>query len=161
MGTELKYVIREAREEDLDEVININMISLKEHYPRSFWEDHLRTWNKAFLVAEASSRIVGYIMCRIESGFCYLRRGWCRLGHIISIAIHPNFRRKGIGTSLMLEALKRLKEIYNAKEVYLEVRVSNYPAINLYEKLGFKKVKVLRYYYLDGEDAYLMAKELS
>ncbi len=161
MGTELKYVIREAREKDLDEVININMISLKEHYPRSFWEDHLRTWSKAFLVAEESSRIVGYIMCRIESGFCYLRRGWCRLGHIISIAVHPNFRRKGIGTSLMLEALKRLKEIYNAKEAYLEVRVSNYPAINLYEKLGFKKVKILRYYYLDGEDAYLMAKELS
>jgi len=161
VSTEPKYIIREAREEDLDDVININLISLKEHYPRGFWEDHLRTWGKAFLVAESSSKIVGYIMCRVESGFCFLRRGWCRLGHIISIAVLPEFRRRGIGRSLMNEALRRLKEIYKVKEVYLEVRVSNYPAISLYEKLGFKKVKILRYYYLDGEDAYLMAKEVT
>ncbi|MEM4138682.1 MAG: GNAT family N-acetyltransferase, partial [Sulfolobaceae archaeon] len=46
------------------------------------------------------------------------------------------------------------------EEVFLEVRVSNVPAISLYKKLGFREVKVLRYYYADGEDAYLMAREL-
>jgi len=53
-----------------------------------------------------------------------------------------------------------MKNVYDAKEVYLEVRVSNTPAIRLYEKLGFKIVKVLEGYYSDGENAYLMAREL-
>ncbi|MCC6033023.1 MAG: ribosomal-protein-alanine acetyltransferase, partial [Desulfurococcaceae archaeon] len=39
-------------------------------------------------------------------------------------------------------------------------RVSNEPAIRLYEKLGFRKVQRIRFYYLDGEDAWLMAKEV-
>ncbi|RLG81091.1 MAG: ribosomal-protein-alanine N-acetyltransferase [Thermoprotei archaeon] len=156
-----EVLIREAREEDLDQVININLVSLKEHYPRSFWRDHLMLWGKAFLVAELTSRVVGYVMCRVETGVGYLRSSWRRLGHVISIAVHPNYRRRGIGTKLMVKAIERLREYYQAEEVYLEVRVSNEPAIKLYEKLGFMKARVLRHYYLDGEDAYLMVRETS
>jgi ribosomal-protein-alanine N-acetyltransferase len=46
---------------------------------------------------------------------------------------------------------------YNASECYLEVRVSNHPAIELYKKLGFKKTKRNSGYYLNGEDAWVMA----
>mgnify|MGYP000038160745 FL=1 len=154
------YVIREAREADLKDVININMISLPEHYPESFWRDHLIMWGKAFLVAEINSKIVGYIMCRVEHGFGYIKPILRRLGHIISIAVHPDYRRRGIGKALLTEAIRRLKEVYGVDEVYLEVRVSNEPAINLYKKLNFKIVKIIKYYYLDGEDAYLMAREV-
>jgi Acetyltransferases len=70
------------------------------------------------------------------------------------------FRGKGIGTALMKRSVQSMKEEYGAEEVYLEVRISNAPAIHLYEKLGFKKVKVLRNYYVDGEDAFLMAIQL-
>jgi ribosomal-protein-alanine N-acetyltransferase len=45
-------------------------------------------------------------------------------------------------------------------EIYLEVRVSNDSAINMYERLGFFKKSRLRSYYRDGEDAFLMALEL-
>jgi len=155
-----KYVIREAREEDLDQVININLISLKEHYPLWFWKDHLYLWGRIFLVAEISPKIVGYVMSRIERGFGFLKRNFRKLGHIVSIAVHPDYRGRGIGYALMVEVLKRMKELYDADEAYLEVRISNVPAIRLYEKLGFSKVKVIKYYYADGEDAYLMAKEL-
>ena len=151
--------IREVREEDLDQVIEINLISLKEHYPVQFWRDHLQLWGKIFLVAEVDSRIVGYVMTRIERGFSFLRRFLRKLGHVVSIAVHPNYRRRGIGSALMVEVLKRMKDLYNVDEAYLEVRVSNTPAIKLYEKLGFKIVKVIKYYYADGEDAYLMARE--
>jgi len=151
--------IREVREEDLDQVIEINLISLKEHYPVQFWRDHLQLWGKIFLVAEVDSRIVGYVMTRIERGFGFLRRFLRKLGHVVSIAVHPNYRRRGIGSALMVEVLKRMKDLYNVDEAYLEVRVSNTPAIKLYEKLGFKIVKVIKYYYADGEDAYLMARE--
>ncbi|MEM0042669.1 MAG: N-acetyltransferase, partial [Thermofilaceae archaeon] len=70
----------------------------------------------------------------------------------------PEMRRKGIGTSLMLKAMEALRKYYSVDEYYLEVRVSNTPAINLYKKLGFTPVKVIKGYYLDGEDAYLMAR---
>ena len=60
--------------------------------------------------------------------------------------------------SLMTRAMEAMKKYYGAEEYYLEVRVSNEPAIRLYKKLGFNVVKVLQGYYLDGEDAYLMAR---
>ncbi|MEO3993363.1 MAG: ribosomal protein S18-alanine N-acetyltransferase [Desulfurococcaceae archaeon TW002] len=153
--------IRKAKPEDLPTVININLISLKEHYPEDFWRHHLEMWGEAFLVADVDSRVVGYIMCRVERGLGHINKSLLKkLGHIISIAVHPDYRRIGIGYSLMVEALRKLKEFYKVSEVYLEVRVSNEPAIKLYEKLGFKKVQRIRFYYLDGEDAWLMAKEV-
>ena len=81
-------------------------------------------------------------------------------GHVISIAVLPEHRRRGIATALMKEALSRMAERYGATECYLEVRVSNKPAISLYEKLGFRKADTIPHYYLDGEDAYLMKKSL-
>ncbi len=154
-------VVRKARLEDLDTVISINEVTLPEHYPRWFWENHLRNWGEAFYVAEVDGRIVGYVMSRVEYGPGYVVEGLIvKKGHIISIAVLPEYRRKGIGTALMKAAMRSLKEVYGCKEVYLEVRVSNTPAIKLYEKLGFRKVKVIPMYYLDGEDAYLMARPL-
>ncbi len=155
-----KLIVREARPEDLDEVISINMEALPEHYPRGFWEEHLRKWNKSFLVAELDGKIVGYVMCRIEWGWGFTKNKLLKKGHVISIAVRSNYRRRGIGERLMIHAMKALKEHYGAEEIYLEVRVSNTPAINLYKKLGFKIVKTIVNYYLDGEDAYVMAREL-
>jgi ribosomal-protein-alanine N-acetyltransferase len=49
---------------------------------------------------------------------------------------------------------------YNAKQCYLEVRVTNTPAVNLYKKLGFPVTRTIKGYYADGEDAYVMTKKL-
>ncbi len=161
MGRGEEVVIRKARMEDLDEVIRINEVSLPEHYPRWFWENHLRNWGEAFFVAEVGGKVVGYVMSRVEVGPGYVVEGdMVRKGHIISIAVLPGYRRRGIGTRLMLAAMKALRDVYGCREVYLEVRVSNEPAIRLYEKLGFRRVRVIPMYYLDGEDAYLMARPL-
>jgi len=156
----LKYIVRNAKEGDLLTIININLQTLPEHYPYEFWLEHLRKWGKAFFVAEVDNLVVGYVMARVELGFGHLSKRLTRMGHIISIAVLPNYRRKGIGKALMLACIDSLKNHYKASEVYLEVRVSNEPAIKLYEALGFKKVKILESYYLDGENAYLMAKKL-
>ncbi len=161
MGNDSAVEIREVREEDLADVIGINMVSLQEHYPEYFWRDHLRLWGKAFLVAVLDGKIVGYVMSRVERSLGFIKRSLPKkVGHVVSIAILPEYRRRGIGTRLMIEVMRRLKDVYGAKEVYLEVRVSNEPAIKLYEKLGFQKVRRIRFYYLDGEDAWLMAREL-
>lgn len=158
-ATSNEYIIREAKPEDLDAVIRLNRENLPENYPPYFFKMHRDKFPKAFLVAEFKGEIVGYIMCRVERGHLYTKeKPLGKQGHVISIAVTPRMRRKGIGTQLMLKAMKALREIYGVDEYYLEVRVSNRPAISLYEKLGFKKVHIIRGYYRDGEDAYLMAK---
>jgi ribosomal-protein-alanine N-acetyltransferase len=62
----------------------------------------------------------------------------------------------GVGSSLLRRAINVLKEVYNCESIYLEVRVSNTPAISLYKKFGFSISKIKRGYYRDGEDAYEM-----
>ncbi len=153
-------VIREAREDDVDDVIALNIECLPEHYPLSFWLEHLRKWSKVFLIAEVARRIVGYVMCRIETGTSNILGVKATLGHIVSIAVSKEYRRRGIALKLMQTALANMKKFYGVNEAYLEVRVSNEPAIKLYRKLGFEIIKRLDDYYLDGEDAYLMARLL-
>ena len=54
-----------------------------------------------------------------------------------------------------------MKTVYKVESLFLEVRVSNTPAINLYKKFGFKIVRRIPYYYRDGEDAYVMVIRLA
>ncbi len=155
------YQIREFTPPDLESVIRINRECLPENYPVYFFKLHHERFPKAFLVAEANERVVGYIMCRVEHGTLHTRpqgKLMGRRGHIISIAVVPDMRGRGIGKNLMIRAMEALRDYYKVDEYYLEVRVSNHVAINLYKKLGFEVVKTIKGYYLDGEDAYLMAR---
>ena len=77
-----------------------------------------------------------------------------------NIAVMEKYRRKGIGNELITQAMSRGRKLYDCNEGYLEVRVSNESAIGLYSKLEFSKVKRNYGYYLDGEDAWVMAASL-
>lgn len=113
-----------------------------------------------FIVAEQEQNIIGYIMCRIETGFSNFGLfGISKKGHVVSVAVLPAHQRKGIGSALIKEATKNMRS-YRAKECYLEVRVSNVPAVKMYKKLEFQVIRTKRGYYADGEDAYVMAKKL-
>lgn len=72
------------------------------------------------------------------------------------IFIDENYRQKGIALSLFDYVLK---EHANIKNITLEVKKNNYPAINLYKKLGFVEVAIREKYY-DGIDGILMIKEV-
>jgi ribosomal-protein-alanine N-acetyltransferase len=156
-----KYGIRRATSSDIADVISINWAALPEHYSDSFFEERLQESPETFLVAEdEQSKIRAYIMCRIEYGFSNLRRyGLARKGHIVSVAVLQEYRGAGLGTALCEEAISGMK-LRGCSEVYLEVRVSNNPAVRLYSKLGFKTVATHRGYYRDGEDAYLMSRQI-
>ncbi|ACS89166.1 ribosomal protein-alanine acetyltransferase RimI like protein [Thermococcus sibiricus MM 739] len=106
---------------------------------------------ETFLVAEYSGQVVGYVMGYIRPDM---------EGHIMSIAVDPLYRGNGIGRLLMEAVIDRLIK-RGARYIGLEVRVSNKGAIKLYEKLGFKKMKIIRGYYSDGEDAYYMMLDLN
>jgi len=83
-----------------------------------------------------------------------------RVGHLISIAVLEPYRGRGIGSALLRETIRVMKEVYDVESIYLEVRVSNNVAIRLYEKYGFIKMRRIEGYYTDGEDAYVMVLRL-
>ncbi len=158
---QLKIVYRNATLDDLIQVMNINRVCLPENYTYSFFHSLLMEYPKAFWVAEYEGKIIGYVMCRIERILSKIDPLRIRkAGHIVSVAVLPGYRRMGVGFELMRRTVDSLREIYGCDEAYLEVRISNEPAISLYKKLGFIIVSVQKSYYIDGEDAYVMARRL-
>ena len=85
--------------------------------------------------------------------------GLIRKGHVVSIAVLPQNRRKGVAKALINRALEGMR-YYKAKQCFLEVRVTNDVAVSLYKKLGFDVTRTLSGYYSDGEDAYVMTIKL-
>ena len=155
---DISYRIRGFRTDDLDRVRSINEETLPENYSTFFYRDLYRRFPETFLVAEADGAIQGYMMCRIERGLSKLKSlRPARQCHVVSIAVREPYRRRGIASELMVTAMERAKENYEASECFLEVRVGNEAAIRLYEKLGFSKAKRNYGYYMDGEDAWVMA----
>ena len=76
--------------------------------------------------------------------------------HIVTIAAHPQYRRRGLGERILLGMIEQART-YGATSVTLEVRVSNTGAQQLYAKHGFVEVGLRKGYYHDnGEDAILM-----
>ena len=160
MVLEVSYQLRRFKPSDLDGVIRVNRECLPENYTALFFINLHKRFPGTFIVAEADGEIVGYIMCRIETGIpSFKLLGITRKGHVISIAVLPSHHRKGIGYELMRKATQAIVN-YNAKECYLEVRESNLPAVNLYKKLKFTTARTIRNYYADGEDAFVMAIRL-
>ncbi len=99
-------------------------------------------------------------MCRLERGFSEASRfHFARKGHVVSVAVLPEHRRRGVASELVEEATQSFIE-KNAEECFLEVRMSNRPAIELYKKLGFQETRQIPFYYQNGESAIVMSKAL-
>jgi ribosomal-protein-alanine N-acetyltransferase len=146
--------------EDLNSVTRINEACLPENYTDIFFVDLYRRYPETFIVADENGHTVGYIMCRIEVGLSNLGlTGIVKKGHVVSIAVMPEHRRKGIAKALMTVAMEGMRQ-YNAKQCYLEVRLTNEAAVELYKKLGFEISRTVHGYYADGEDAYVMSLKL-
>lgn len=103
----------------------------------------------AATIVEDRGGIVGSIMVQFDRDAC----------RILSVAVRPAWRRRGIGGALM-EAAERLARGLGSKAVRLEVGTENRAAIQFYKKLGYKIEGLLYGYYRDGEDGYAMHKAL-
>lgn len=80
---------------------------------------------------------------------------------MMNVAVHPDYRRQGIGRDLVLTLTEALQK-KGIRGLMLEVRQSNAPAIALYEKLGFQQVGLRPNYYRNPkENALILRKELS
>ncbi|RLC60725.1 MAG: ribosomal-protein-alanine N-acetyltransferase [Chloroflexota bacterium] len=110
-----------------------------------------RRWLRGVIGLPGESRVIGYMGFRLKSA---------ETAHISTIAVHPDWRGRGLGELLLLTAIESILELGISK-VSLEVRASNKVAQNLYRKYGFRFRGVRRLYYRDGEDAWLMGVEVS
>jgi len=154
------YKLRKFTVNDLASVTRINQICLPENYTDIFFVDLHRRYPETFIVAEENGEVIGYIMCRVEVGLSNLGfSGIVKKGHVVSVAVLPEHRRKGVGNSLITQAAEAMKR-YSAKQCYLEVRLTNQEAITLYKKLGFEITRTIHGYYADGEDAFVMTLDL-
>jgi ribosomal-protein-alanine N-acetyltransferase len=154
------FELRKFTMNDLAGVTHINQICLPENYTDFFFVDLYRRFPETFIVSEENGNIIGYIMCRIEVGLSNIGLpGLVKKGHVVSVAVMPEYRHKGIGGALVTKAMEGMR-MYGAKQCYLEVRMTNEEAIGLYKKLGLDVSRSIRGYYADGEDAYVMSKKL-
>lgn len=154
------FKLRKFVPDDLQNVMQINRVCLPENYTDFFFIDLQQRFPETFIVAEEDGKLLGYIMCRIEVGLSNIGLGGLiRKGHVVSIAVLPQSRRKGVAQAVINRALDGMR-FYKAKQGFLEVRVTNEAAISLYKKLGFDVTRTINGYYSDGEDAYVMTKKL-
>ena len=134
------FTLRKFVPDDLQNVMQINRVCLPENYTDFFFVDLHQRFPETFILAEENGKIAGYIMCRIEVGLSnFGLGGLIRKGHVVSIAVMPQSRRKGIASALITRALE---------------------GISLYKKLGFEITRTVNGYYSDGEDAYVMTKRV-
>ena len=108
-------------------------------------ENELALW----LVAEESGQVCGYVGSQTVLGET----------DMMNVAVHPDFRRKGIAEALVNALVEALKE-QGSHCLTLEVRASNDPARALYEKLGFTHIGTRKNYYRNPkEDGLILRKE--
>lgn len=144
----LAYFIREFQEEDLLDVLNIANESLTENYIPELFLDIHRAWPEGFLVA-VTKDVVGFIAGikqRMEA-------------RILLLAVKREFRNAGIGSALMRRFITLCKS-EGILSVRLEVRTKNLRAIEFYRKFGFNIISYVPNYYTNGDDAYIMWREI-
>ena len=145
-----RITFRRVTENDIHILVEIERESFAVPWPAdAFYHDIQHNRFAAYIMIELDGQVAGY--CGV----------WIILdeAHITNLAVHPDFRRKGVAKLLLFDALE---QCYKEKIKYLtlEVRVSNEGAINLYESFGFKSLGVRKKYYQNNnEDALIMWSE--
>lgn len=137
------------RFDDLDRVYNLEMELFPNPWPRSFFENDLRLEGSIALVVENQSTIIGFTLSSCENDKI----------HVTNIAVSKEYQRKGIASWLMRQ-VEKIALQRHCSYAYLEVRTNNVAAINLYLNLGYDISYTRKHYYIDGDDAYVMTKEL-
>lgn len=135
---------------DLDEVMAIERVAFRFPWSMGFFRQELQVACARSILAETDGKIVGYILFWMLPGAV----------DIHNIAVHPDYRRRGIARILLGRVVEHAKS-QDITRVLLEVRKSNYAAQKLYEAMGFLTTGVRKGYYSDnGEDAFAMTLEL-
>lgn len=144
----MNFLIEKISQTDLEDIYTIEKLCFGiEAFSKGYYAYLLSLSYIIGFKAIIDNKIVGFVLGDIKEGV------------VITLNVHPSFRRIGIATALM----KRLFEEFikkGCKKAVIQVRVDNIPAINLYKKLGFSFSSIIKNYYAVGIHAYEMIKNL-
>ncbi|PYS02979.1 MAG: hypothetical protein DMG15_15480 [Acidobacteria bacterium] len=148
-----KALIRHAVREDFETLLEIDEASFPGGvaYDANELAYFMNREGAETLVAEESGQIIAFLIMEVRRNR--------RTATIITLDVRENHRRSGYGTMLLKRAEDMLRD-YGIEIYDLQVDVSNRNAVRFYNKHGFTLVRKLPNYYANGNDAYLMVKEL-
>ncbi|MBN2327536.1 MAG: ribosomal protein S18-alanine N-acetyltransferase [Candidatus Omnitrophica bacterium] len=150
----MTFFLRPVERSDLDSILAIELQSFSDPWTRDVFlsELHPRGYNfNLAMVEEETGAVAGYCFFWVVSGDEV---------QISNIAVHPDFRRRGVAQQLVEGALQEGRS-RQAVSVSLEVRESNAAARAFYQKIGFEEVgRRPQYYRLPVEDALILRKRI-
>jgi len=118
-------------------------------YPESLFRLYAADRRTLFLVASSGGAFVGYVIARLD------RWG----AEIVSLAVDPHARGRGIGAALLRAAIRRMQR-RSARSIRLMVHVNNTNAAEFYRRQGFRSVGRIQDYYEDGGTGIRMRLQL-
>src|SRR3979409_2745945 len=143
----IRWMIRR----DMPEVLQTEQESFEYAWTEEDFLRCLRQRNCIGMVAEQGERVVGFMIYELHKSKL----------HILNFAVHPGFRRSGVGAQMVAKLISKLSS-HRRTRITLAVRETNLAAQLFFRSQGFKAVRVLRAYYQDsGEDAFLMQYRLA
>ena len=146
---EIKIVPMEP--EHLAQIAALETMCFSDPWPETILAHELHNPLSLWLCAMDGDTVAGYIGSQTVLGE----------SDMMNIAVHPDYRRQGVGRMLVLALCEAVKKHMIASALTLEVRDSNVPAIALYASLGFEQIGLRKNYYQHPkEDARSLRKEL-
>lgn len=141
------YNFRYMREEDIDQILEVEHASFATPWSReAFYNELYNNKFAVYIVLEHNEKIIGYC------------GAWIVIdeAHITNVAVLPDYRGKKLGEAIMRKLISVARRM-GARSMTLEVRVTNHIAQSLYRKLGFQNGGIRKNYYSDNqEDALVM-----
>lgn len=142
--------ILDMQPDDLPEVLRIEQTSCSAPWSETLFFNEIRNLHSRPRVAKIEGKVVGYLC----SGLIVDE------GHILNLAVHPDFRNCGIASALISDTVGYLKQ-EGCRFIFLEVRSSNRAAIKMYERFNFRTMGIRKDYYTSPvEDAVIMSLKL-
>ena len=143
-------LIREAHNQDIDQLVAIEELCYDQPWPREAFEEEIEREDVGIgMVAEDEGLVVGFL-----TGMAVVDEF-----HMHNLAVHPDFRGRGVARGL-IKAAESLCRQRDFRRILLEVREDNEAARNLYLGLGFEAADSRKDYYGPGQNAYIYMKHL-
>ncbi len=131
-------------EKHLDQVVALENICFKSAWPKDKFLEVIKSESYQLYGLFEDKELISYLLVSLIEDY----------SEIINIACSPNYRQKGYAQNLLKFYIEN-----NKCQIILEVASKNLAALNLYQKLGFKKIHIRKNYYNDNDDAIVMEKE--